>query len=55
MAYVTQIGVAESAALIWEFDPSDPQNRVLGGQLDVIAAIRTLAVKVSSRIFVLNI
>lgn len=47
MEYVTQIGLAQSRDLMWEYDPSDPKNRVLGGQLDVIAVIRVLAIKVS--------
>lgn len=46
MKYVTKVSVAESHALIWEFNPLDPENRVLGGQLDVVCAIRTLTVKV---------
>ena len=32
---------------IWEYDPSQEDNHVLGGSLDMIAAIRTLAIKVS--------
>lgn len=48
MDYVTRIGVAENYSLLWEYDPADPENRVLGGQLDVISVIRTLAVKVST-------
>lgn len=48
MNYVTQVGVAENKMLMWEYDPTDPKNRVLGGQLDVIAVIRTLAIKVCS-------
>jgi hypothetical protein len=38
--------VVENATAIWEYDPSRDDNRVLGGSLDVIAAIRTLAIKV---------
>ncbi|KZS87027.1 hypothetical protein SISNIDRAFT_398927, partial [Sistotremastrum niveocremeum HHB9708] len=48
MGFVTQIGLAESSTLIWEYNPADPENRVLGGQLDVIASIRTLTVKIQS-------
>jgi hypothetical protein len=44
---VTKVAVAENATAIWEYDPSREDNRVLGGSLDVIAAIRTLAIKVS--------
>lgn len=55
MKYVTQIAVAENKGLVWEYDPSDADNRVLGGKLDVICTIRTLAVKVSISIFVIMI
>ncbi|KZT31394.1 hypothetical protein SISSUDRAFT_967285, partial [Sistotremastrum suecicum HHB10207 ss-3] len=48
MEYVTKVGVAENATLIWEYDPTDPANRVLGGKLDVIAVIRTLTVKIQA-------
>jgi hypothetical protein len=47
MKRITKIAVVENATAIWEYDPSLPGNRVLGGSLDVIAAIRTLAIKVS--------
>ena len=33
---------------IWEFDPTLSQNRVLGDSLDVVAAIRTLAIKIQA-------
>jgi len=46
MKNITKIAVVENATSIWEYDPSQPDNRVLGGSLDVIAAIRTLAIKV---------
>ena len=43
---------------IWEYDPTQPDNHVLGGSLDVIAAIWTLAIKVrllvSSKLHVLS-
>lgn len=48
MKLVTHIGIAENKQLMWEFDPRVPGNKVLNGKLDVIAAIRTLAVKVRS-------
>ena len=32
---------------IWEYDPTQADNHVLGGSLDVITAIRTLAIKVT--------
>ena len=48
MGHVTKIAAVENATAIWEYDPTQPNNRVLGGSLDVIAAICTLAIKVSS-------
>src|ERR1700677_2432341 len=47
MSHITKIATIENATAIWEYDPSLDGNRVLGGSLDVIAAIRTLAIKVS--------
>ena len=47
MARITKIAAVKNATAIWEYDPTRPDNRVLGGSLDVIAAIRTLAIKVS--------
>jgi hypothetical protein len=46
MAHITKIAAVETTTAIWEYDPSLPTNRVLNGSLDVIAAIRTLAIKV---------
>jgi hypothetical protein len=46
MTHITKIAAVETATAIWEYDPSLPDNRVLNGSLDVIAAIRTLAIKV---------
>ena len=46
MARITKIAVVETTTAIWEYDPSLPDNRLLNGSLDVIAAIRTLAIKV---------
>ncbi|KAH9058984.1 hypothetical protein EDB83DRAFT_2315880 [Lactarius deliciosus] len=45
MAHITKIAVVETTTAIWEYDPDLPGNRILGGSLDVIAAIHTLAVK----------
>jgi len=50
MQNITKIAAVENAMAIWEYDPTQPDNRVLGGSLDVIAAIHTLAIKVSVRI-----
>lgn len=47
MGHITKIAAVENATAIWEYDPIREDNRVLGGSLDVIAAIRTLAIKVS--------
>jgi uncharacterized protein (DUF486 family) len=46
MSHITKIAAVENATAIWEYDPSLPGNRVLGGSLDVIASIRTIAIKV---------
>ena len=46
MDHVTKITAVEMTTTIWEYDPSLPDNRVLNGSLDVIVAIRTLAIKV---------
>jgi hypothetical protein len=48
MSHITKLAAVETATAIWEYDPSLPGNRVLGGALDVISAIRTLAIKVQS-------
>ena len=47
MSHITKIATVENTTAIWEYDPNLPNNRVLGGSLDVIAAIRTIAIKVS--------
>ena len=46
MATLTKIANVETTTAIWEFDPTLPNNRVLGNSLDVVAAIRMLAIKV---------
>ena len=46
MGHITKIAAVETQTAIWEYDPDEPGNRVLGGSLDVIAAIRTIAIKV---------
>lgn len=54
MAHITKIAAIKNATAIWEYDPELPGNRMLGGSLDVVAAVRTLAVKVchgDSKIF----
>jgi hypothetical protein len=47
MSHITRIAAVENATAIWEYDPALPGNRVLGGSLDVIASIRTIAIKVN--------
>jgi len=50
MGHITKIAVMENTNAIWEYDPVLPNNRVLGGSLDVVAALRTLVIKVCSSI-----
>jgi len=47
MQNLMKIAAVKNATAIWEYDPTQPDNCVLGGSLDVIAAICTLAIKVS--------
>ena len=47
MSHITKVAVMETTQAIWEYDPTLEGNTVLGGNLDVIAAIRTIALKVS--------
>ena len=53
MTRITKTAVLENATAICEYDPSHVDNCVLGGSLDVIAAIRTLAIKVSKSVQVM--
>jgi hypothetical protein len=46
MSQITKIAAVENSTAIWEYDPTHADNCVLGGSLDVIAAIHTLAIKV---------
>ena len=39
MGHITKIAVIENTNTIWEYDPELPNNCVLGGSLDVVAAI----------------
>jgi hypothetical protein len=52
MNHITKLAVVENTTAIWEYDPSLANNRVLNGSLDVIAAIRTLVIKVSLSYFI---
>ena len=47
MGHITKIAVVANATAIWEYDSSQADNCVLGGSLDVISAIHTLAIKIS--------
>lgn len=46
MTQVTQVALVESKQAMWDYDPTLVENRVMTGGLDVIATIRTLAIKV---------
>ena len=46
MGHITKIAMIENMNTIWEHDPKLPNNCVLEGFLDVVAAIQTLAIKV---------
>lgn len=48
MGVITRIAHVETTTAIWEFDPMLSQNRVLGDSLDVVAVIRTLAIKIQA-------
>ena len=54
MSHITKLAAIETTSAIWEYDPSKPDNHVSGGGLDVIAMIRTLAIKVHGIIFTLH-
>ena len=47
MAVLTKTATIETMSAIWEYDPTLPGSCVLGDALDVIAAVHTLAIKVS--------
>lgn len=55
MSHITKIAVVETSTAIWEYDPELPSNRVLGGSLDVIATVRTLAIKVCTSLVNLSV
>ena len=46
MQNITKIATVKNATVIWEYEPTQTDNCVLGGSLDIIMAIRTLAIKV---------
>ena len=55
MQTIMKIATVENATAIWEYDPTQPDNHVLGGSLDVITVIRTLAIKVSIQLLLSQI
>ncbi|OJT02272.1 Zinc finger BED domain-containing protein RICESLEEPER 2 [Trametes pubescens] len=48
MTQITQVALVESKQAMWEYDPTLTENRVATGGLDVIAIIRTLAIKIQA-------
>lgn len=46
MCHLTKTAAIENATAIWEYDPTLDNSHVLGGSLDVIAAIQTLVIKI---------
>ena len=44
--HITKIATVEMTTTIWEYNPELTDNCLLNGSLDVIAVIRTLAIKV---------
>jgi hypothetical protein len=55
MGHITKIAAVENQTAIWEYDPDLPGNCVLGGSLDMIAAIRTIAIKVRCLVIYCNV
>jgi hypothetical protein len=53
MSVISHIATVETTTTIWEFDPLLSNNRVLGGLLDVVAAVCTIAIKVCLTFFLL--
>ncbi|OJT06528.1 Zinc finger BED domain-containing protein RICESLEEPER 2 [Trametes pubescens] len=48
MTQVTQVALVQSKQAMWDFDPTLATNRLAAGGLDVIAMIRTLAIKIQA-------
>src|SRR6266404_8972495 len=46
MSTITKIANVENMSSIWDFNPTLPKSHIFEGSLDVITAVRTLAVKV---------
>jgi hypothetical protein len=47
MKHITNIAAVENKTAIWEFNLALEKNHIANRGLDVIAALRTLAIKVS--------
>jgi hypothetical protein len=54
MAHITKVAAIETSTAIWEFDPTLPDKCLHGKSLDVIAAIRTVAIKASLQLIIGN-
>ena len=48
MNVITHIAAVETTTAIWEYDPTLTNNRVMDNSLDIIATVRTLAIKIQS-------
>ena len=48
MSVIMKMAHVKTMMAIWVFDPMLPQNQVFGDSLDIIAAIRTLAIKIQA-------
>ena len=48
MSVITRIATVKTTSAIWEYDPSLANNRVMDNSVNVIAAVRTLAIKIQS-------
>jgi len=48
MSHITKVAAVETSTAIWEFDPTLPSNSMLNGNLDIIASICTIAVKIQA-------
>ena len=46
MGHIMKIAAVKNATAIWEYDPTQEDNWVLGSLLNIITAIQTLAIKV---------
>ena len=48
MSVITKTLTIKTTAAIWEYDPTLANNHVLGGSLDIVAAIWTLTIKIQA-------